>query len=93
MSFYVGPISPCSTGEVLSMLLSLDMGMPSTIRRIDAMYHVVYPPTIETEEFVRTLSRYNLRSLETKTSPYMVIHDVRRNSILHLQMFYLFDKV
>jgi hypothetical protein len=93
MSFYVGPITPCSAAEVLSMLLSIDLGMPSTIRRIDSMYHVVYPPTIETEEFVRIVSKYNLRSLETKTSPYTVIHDVRRSSILHLQMFYIFDKI
>lgn len=93
MSFYVGPISPCSTGEVLSMLLSLDLGMPSTIRRTDSMYHVVYPSTLEIEDFVRTVSHYNLRSLETKTSPYMVIHDVRRKGTLHLQMYYIFDKV
>jgi hypothetical protein len=75
------------------MLLSLDLGMPSTIRRTDSMYHVVYPPTLEIEEFVRNVSHYNRSSLEKKTSPYTVIHDVRRNSILHLQMFYLFDKI
>ena len=75
------------------MLLSLDLGMPSTIRRTDSMYHVVYPPTLETEDFVRTVSHYNRSSLEKKTSPYTVIHDVQRKSTLHLQMYYLFDKL
>lgn len=93
MSFYVGPISPCSTSEILSMLLSLDLGMPSTIHKKETMYHVVYPSTLETEEFVRIVSQYNLRSLQTKTSPYSVIHDVRRQGTVHLQMYYIFDKI
>jgi len=77
-------------GEVLSMLSAIGLGTPSTIVQKEGLFHVTYPPTFEIEEFYRTVESHNLRSRETKTSPYTVIHDVLRKDILHLQMFYVF---
>lgn len=86
----ISPITPCTMGDVLSLLNSLHLGVPNTFhRKLESsyVYIVSYTECCISDALRAKLEAYEQKRKCQVLSPYTVT-DVRRDT-LQLQMYYI----
>ena len=94
LTIRISVITPCSMGDILSLLHALNLGAPDTFHQKIECYKTVYIISYKnecciTDAFKHKIIQYEERRKHCILPPYYVTHDVMKKGNRQIQMYYL----